>query len=96
MHTRIYVSEISRLLRDGGRAFLTAFVEENVPAESVNPDRYVDYECTGPLHVVRYEKDTLFSIFAEHGLTVEEFAYHAGRHCNQSEIQLRMMRPSTP
>jgi SAM-dependent methyltransferase len=88
-HARIYVSEIGRLVREGGRVFLTAFVEKNVEAESVNPDGYVDYECERPLHVVRYDQDVLVSTFAEHGLEVEEFAYHGGRHCNQSEIYLR-------
>jgi len=86
---RGYVSEISRLTRDGGRVFLTAFVEENVPAESVNPGGYVDYACNLPLHVVRYEMEVLFSIFEKHGLSVEEFAHHGGTHCQQSEIYLR-------
>ncbi len=86
---RIYIAEISRLVRDGGRVFLTAFVEKNVPAESINPRDYVDYECKLPLHVVRYDQDRLFSMFAAHGLTVEAFAHHRGTHCNQSEIYLR-------
>jgi len=86
---RIYVSEISRLVRQGGRVFLTAFVEDDVPVESINPSGYVDYECTGPLTVVRYEREALFSIFARHGLSVDEFAYHGGTHCQQSEISLR-------
>jgi SAM-dependent methyltransferase len=86
---RIYVAEISRLLRDGGRLFLTAFVEKNVQPESINPVGYVDYECKFPLHVVRYEQDGLFAMFAAHGLTVDEFSYHGGAHCNQSEIYLR-------
>jgi len=85
---RMYVSEIGRVLRDGGRVFLTAFVETNVPPESINPAGYVDYECTLPLQVVRYEQDGLFSIFAEHGLAVEQFSHHGGTHCNQSEIYL--------
>ena len=86
---RVYVRETGRLLRHGGRAFLTAFVESNVPAESINPPGYVDYACTLPLHVVRYDQDVLFSMFAEAGLTVEHFGHHAGRQCNQSEIYLR-------
>ena len=86
---RIYTAEISRLLRHEGRAFLTAFVEKNVPAESINPSGYVDYDCTVPLHVVRYDQDVLFSIFAENGLTIEEYAYHGGHQCNQSEVYLR-------
>jgi len=86
---RIYVSEISRLVRDGGRVFLTAFVEKDVAPESINPTGYLDYECHLPLEVVRYDQDVLFSMFAEHGLTVEKFAHHGGAHCNQSEIYLR-------
>jgi len=86
---RIYTAEISRLLRHGGRAFLTAFVEQHVPAESINPSGYVDYNCTLPLHVVRYDQDALFSMFAACGLTVEHFGHHAGRQCKQSEIYLR-------
>jgi SAM-dependent methyltransferase len=88
-HARIYASEISRLLRPGGRAFLTAFVEKNVPAESINPTAYVDYACLFPLHVVRYDQDVLFSMFQRAGLTIEEFSHHGGSHCNQSEIYLR-------
>ncbi len=93
---RVYVSEISRLLRDGGRAFLTAFVETSVPAESINPAGYVDYECKLPLHVVRYAQDVLFSVFAEHGLIVEEFAHHAGTQCSQSELYLRRVAAVSP
>jgi SAM-dependent methyltransferase len=90
---RIYVSEIGRLLRPGGRVFLTAFVEKNVAPESVNPTGYVNFECHLPLQVVRYDQDVLFSIFAEHGLEVEEFAHHGGAHFNQSEIYLRKTGP---
>jgi hypothetical protein len=88
--TRIYVSEISRLLRDGGAGcVLTSFVEPNVEPESINPVNYVDYPCTVPLHVVRYAQDALFAMFAENGLAIDEFAYHGGRQCNQSEIYFR-------
>jgi SAM-dependent methyltransferase len=86
---RIYVAEISRLLRDGGRVFLTAFVEPNVEPETINPANYVDYPCTVPLHVVRYAQDALFAAFAENGLVIDEFAYHGGTQCNQSELYLR-------
>jgi hypothetical protein len=70
------------MTRDGGRVFLTAFVEEDVPDETVNPTDYVIYPCTSPLHVVRYSKQALFSIFEEHALGVDEFAHHGGSHCN--------------
>jgi SAM-dependent methyltransferase len=91
---RIYIAEISRLVRHGGRVFLTAFVEKDVPAESINPPGYVDYKCDLPLHVVRYDQDLLFTLFAEHGLIIEEFAHHGGTHCNQSEIYLRKVGAS--
>ena len=88
-HMPIYVAETSRILREGGAVFLTAFVEKDVPSVSLNPDRYTNYECAGPLHVVRYEKNFLFSTFRQHGLNVQEYSHHVGRHCNQSEIYLR-------
>jgi SAM-dependent methyltransferase len=91
---RNYISEISRLVRDGGRGFLTAFVEEDVPEETINPVDYVPYPCTVPLHVVRYEKEALFSIFDANGLAVEEFAHHGGSHPKQSEIYLRKVGSS--
>src|SRR5437867_11475071 len=53
-HMPIYVAETSRILREGGAIFLTAFVEKDVPSVSLNTDRYTNYECAGPLHVVRY------------------------------------------
>jgi SAM-dependent methyltransferase len=91
---RNYISEIGRLTRDGGRVFLTAFVEEGVPEETINPVDYVEYPCTVPLHVVRYQKDALFAAFEDHGLSVEEFSHHGGFHCNQSEIYLRKVGDS--
>ena len=86
---RTYVAEIGRLVREGGQVFLTAFVEPDVAPETVNPDGYVDYDCRWPLHVVRYDKDVLFGLFADHGMRVEEFLHHAGAHCGQSELYLR-------
>jgi SAM-dependent methyltransferase len=86
---RNYIAEIGRLTRPGGRVFLTAWVEEDVPEETVNPDDYVNYQLEGPLWVVRYQKAALFSLFEQHGLVVEQFGHHAGGHCNQSEIYLR-------
>jgi len=84
-----YIEEIGRITREGGRVFLTAFVEDSVPKETINPVNYVDYECDLPLQVVRFEKQSFFSVFEKHGLMLEEFAHHAGSHCNQSEIYLR-------
>ena len=95
----IYVAETSRILREGGAVFLTAFVEEDVSSVSLNPEcytGYTNYECVGPLHVVRYEKNFLFSTFRQHGLNVQEYSHHVGRQCNQSEIYLRKQRVASP
>ena len=86
---QIYVREISRVARPGARVFLTAFVEEGVPAVAFNQTAYVDYSCDGRLYVVQYEKNFLFKIFAENGLSVEEFGHHAAVHNMQSEIYLK-------
>ena len=49
-HLPVYAKEFCRVLRPGGRAFVTAHVEDDVPASSVNPDNYTPYACQGALH----------------------------------------------
>ena len=85
---QVYVREISRIAKQGARVFLTAFVEDGVPAVSLNPQDYVNYACSGPLHVVRYERQFLFGIFAEHGLSLDGFDHQGGSDDKQSEIYL--------
>ena len=87
-HVQIYVSELSRIARDGGKIFLTAFVEDDVPEVSFNPTAYVPYDCNAPLVVVRYNKQWLFPLFSRHGLTIDDFRYHGGMFPKQSEICL--------
>jgi ubiquinone/menaquinone biosynthesis C-methylase UbiE len=87
-HVRIYVSEASRIVREEGRIFLTAFVEDSVPDISFNPIDYVPYGCNAPLSVVRYRKDYLFLIFKQNRLRIDEFRYHGGGFPKQSEIYL--------
>jgi len=88
-HVEIYTSELSRITRHDGRIFLTAFVEDDVPDVSLNPTDYVPYDCTAPLHVVRYSNRWLFSLFSKHGLSTVFFHYHGGMFPKQSEIYLR-------
>jgi ubiquinone/menaquinone biosynthesis C-methylase UbiE len=95
-HVQIYVSELSRIARDGGRVFLTAFVEERVPEVSYNPTDYVPYDCNYPLSVVRYNKQWLFSLFNRHGLAVDDFHFHGGMFPKQSEIYLTKTKLPTP
>ncbi|HEV7589553.1 MAG TPA: class I SAM-dependent methyltransferase [Longimicrobium sp.] len=72
-HLRIYLAELGRVLAPGGRIFLTAFVEEDVPPVAVNPPGYAFARCSGPLHVVRYERGHLASLLAAAGFRVDRF-----------------------
>ena len=84
---RIYLGELARLLAPGGRVFLTAFVEEGVPAISINPSGYAFPKCTGPLHVVRYERGYLGGLLDAAGFRVERFD-HGAETDGQSGIYL--------
>jgi len=86
-HMRIYLSDFMRILADTGRVFFTTFVEEGVPEVSINPDNYVLDRYSGPLHVVRYEKDYLFSILDGTGFAVGNFS-HRTEADGQSAIYL--------
>ncbi len=85
---RIYLSEFIRILKDNGKIFFTTFAEENVPDVSVNPKNYVFKKCFGPLHVVRYEKNYIFSLLDEIGFIVEKFSHRTETH-GQSAFYLR-------
>jgi SAM-dependent methyltransferase len=87
-HVEAYLAEIARILRPGGQCFLTAFVEDGVPAVAFNPPAYVPYACDEALTVVRYSRQWLFSTFERHGLQVEDFRYHGSIFPNQSELYL--------
>jgi SAM-dependent methyltransferase len=84
---RIYLKEFSRLLDPDGCVFFTTFVEENVPDITYNPGDY-RVSCSGPLHIVRYDKSYLFSIVGEYGFEVYRFT-HATEFDSQSGIYLR-------
>jgi SAM-dependent methyltransferase len=72
----VYCSEFARLLRPSGFVFLTAFIEEDVPDVTVNPDDYI-IQSKGPLHFARYERNFFFGIVARAGLKVDLFAHGA-------------------
>lgn len=80
---RIYLKEFLRILDKNGRVFFTTFVEEGVPNISVNPEGY-RLKCSGPLHIVRYDKDYLFSILNEVGFSVMNFTYATELDCQSS------------
>jgi SAM-dependent methyltransferase len=83
----VYLKEFLRILDDRGQLFFTTFVEEDVPNISINPENY-RMKCNGPLHIVRYRKDYLFSLLDGAGYSIVRFA-HAAEANGQSAIYLR-------
>ena len=83
-----YAREIRRLLRPGGFAWVTAFVERGVPEESENPEGYGPIRWEGPLHCVRFEQGYLESLVGQAGLAVEHFE-HGQETDGQSRYVLR-------
>lgn len=83
---RAYLIDFSRILDKGGKIFFTTFVEEDVPNVSINPVNY-HLKCSGPLHIVRYNKDYLFSALAEYGYSILNFT-HRTEADGQSAIYL--------
>lgn len=71
---RIYAKEFRRLIKPAGMAFMTAFVEDNVPSVTYNPENYV-MPCKGSLHIARYEKNHFLTILRESGFEVQRFDY---------------------
>lgn len=72
---RTYMSEIVRVLRPGGTAWFSAFVEENVPDEVENPQGYGPMVWRGPLHCVRFDHTFFTGMMADAGLTVVHFQH---------------------
>ena len=83
---RAYLKDFSRILDKGGKIFFTTFVEDDVPNVSINPENY-HLKCSGPLHIVRYNKDYLFSALAEYGYAILNFT-HRTEADGQSAIYL--------
>ncbi len=71
---RIFSREFARLLRSGGKLFLTAFLEENVPDCTPNPEGYI-MKCEYEKQVVRFEKNFFLNIFKSDGFVVDSFEY---------------------
>ena len=71
---RIYLRDFSHILKKKGKIFFTAFVEDDVPDISINPENYC-MKCSGALHIVRYRKDYLFNIIKEYGYSITDFSY---------------------
>jgi len=83
---KVYLRVFRTGLRPGGRVFLTAFIEPGVPSATINPDDYV-VESSGPLNLVRYDREHLLSLFETSGFTVDRFE-HGSELDNQSAVYL--------
>ena len=70
-----YLELISQALTRHGRAFLTCFVEDDVPDWQENPPGYGPLEWKGRLHCTRFAKAHFESHVAHAGLRVETFVY---------------------
>jgi SAM-dependent methyltransferase len=70
-----YGAAIARLLAPEGRAWMTAFVEEDVPDCVENPTDYLKLEWSGALHCVRFERRFFEQTLWDAGLAVDEFVY---------------------
>jgi SAM-dependent methyltransferase len=89
---RLYLSDFRRLLAPDGRLFFTAFVEENVPPVSINPEGYIFPQCHGPLHVVRYEQSHLLAALRDAGFSLIELT-HATEADRQSTVTAALAQP---
>lgn len=67
--TAAHLAEIRRVLTDNGRAFVTAFVADDVPDETENPPWLGDW--SGRLHCVLYSTSFLTRLIHEAGFAVD-------------------------
>ncbi|MDP6401055.1 MAG: class I SAM-dependent methyltransferase [Candidatus Marinimicrobia bacterium] len=87
---RVYLKDFFRILVRGGRVFFTAFIEEDVSDVSINPVDYLFEQYSGPLHVVRYNRNYLFKLVNEIGFTVSNFI-HGSETDKQSGLYLKKL-----
>lgn len=76
---RAYLAEFSRLLAPSGLAFVTAFVEADVPDEAVNPEGYLGQSWKGPLHCVRFSRSHFECLVADAGLAIRDISHGTER-----------------
>jgi cyclopropane fatty-acyl-phospholipid synthase-like methyltransferase len=72
---RILLKDFNRMLKNGGRVFLTSFTEENVPFMEENPANYLIEKYTYPRQIVRYEKNYFEKLISEQGFKVDSFEH---------------------
>ena len=73
--TPAYLALIGQALAPTGRAFVTCFVEEDVPGWEENPEDYGPLEWKGRLHCTRFSRQHFESQVNAGGLAVDRFEY---------------------
>jgi cyclopropane fatty-acyl-phospholipid synthase-like methyltransferase len=87
-----YLQEASRLLTPGGKAVITAFVEEDVPDQVENPVGYGPIQWSGPLHCVRFERCFFDGLVRDAGLEIETMEH--GRETDGQSLYI-LGKPAT-
>lgn len=70
----VYLREFNRVIKDQGRIFLTAFIEDGVEDETENPENY-RMKWKMPLHCVRYERVYFDNLVKNCGFKIDRFDY---------------------
>jgi len=70
----IILKDFNRLMKSGGRLFITSFVEENVPDMEENPENYL-MKFTYPRQIVRYERRFFDKLLNEAGFNIDSFEH---------------------
>jgi SAM-dependent methyltransferase len=85
-----YLRDICRMLRPGGRAFFTVYVEDGCAPETENPPGYLEElgASSGALHRVLFERKFFDSMIFDAGLEIREFHYRSEAVTKQSAYLL--------
>lgn len=68
----LYLLEFFRILDEGGQLWFTAFIEQDVEKETINPDGYGKKKWAGPLLCVRFNEDDFMKLLKACGFTVTQ------------------------
>jgi cyclopropane fatty-acyl-phospholipid synthase-like methyltransferase len=71
---KIILRDFNRMLKTGGRLFITSFVEEHVPPMEENPENYL-MTFTYPRQIVRYEKSFFEKLIKDQGFRIDSFEH---------------------
>jgi cyclopropane fatty-acyl-phospholipid synthase-like methyltransferase len=73
----LLLRDFNRMLKIGGRVFLTSFCEKDVPDMEENPANYLIDNYTYPRQIVRFEINYFKKMLDENGLSIESFEHRS-------------------